>query len=156
MIQKDEVLMLLTDMQDKGIDVEQDIQNLYTYPTISYDTLKKIHDYRSLDLVDFYEKLRKSHNSKKSKLYINIMKSDEIENISGKQILTTLTALLNQLLQFKCEDQISFYKSSRAEEISYALEIYFKTYDISVALKLLQLVKADIIAMEYVNDRERS
>ena len=77
MITRSDLVLLLTDLQEKGIDVTEDITKLYQSSNIPVDVLKKINNSRPLDLLRFYEKLRESYNKKRSKLYINIMKSDE-------------------------------------------------------------------------------
>lgn len=144
MITRSDLVLLLTDLQEKGIDVTEDISKLYQSSNIPVDVLKKINNSRPLDLLKFYEKLRESYNKKRSKLYINIMKSDENAIEDVKTILTTLSALLNQILQFEAEDKSMFYTHSRADEITNVLKIYFETKNINPAYKLLSLVKADI------------
>ena len=153
MISRSDVVLLLTEIQAEGEDVSEDINNLYISQVIPIDILKKINDRRPLDLVLFYEKLRKSYDNKKSKLYINIMKSNENAINDSKTVLTTLSAMLNQILQFNCSDKAMFYKHARADEINKVLNIYFNTFNIEPALKLLTLIKADIVASESINGR---
>ena len=150
MITKNDVLLLLTELQERGVDTKEDVNLLLSSETIPLDILKKINTNMPMDILKFYEKLRKSYNAKKSKLYINIMKSDENLIKNPKTILTTLSALLNQILQFDVEDRISFYKFSRADEISKALVIYFSTFNLEPAKKLLELYKADIKVLEMI------
>lgn len=150
MITKTDVLLLLTDLQKNGIDTTEDIKVLMAAKSIPLDVLKKINDNRSLDALKFYEKLRSSYNSKKSKLYINIMRADENVLDNPVTVLTTLSAMLNQILQFKAEDKTIFFKHVRCEEIVQVLDIYFKTYNIKPALKLLTLIKADIKCLEMI------
>lgn len=150
MITRSDLVLLLTDLQEKGIDVTEDISKLYQTSNIPVDVLKKINDSRPLDLLKFYEKLRESYNKKRSKLYINIMKSDENAIEDVKTILTTLSALLNQILQFEAEDKSMFYTHSRADEITNVLKIYFETKNINPAYKLLSLVKADIKILDMI------
>ena len=73
MISRSDILLLLTDLQSKGIDVKDDINNLYSSQIIPLETLKKLNENRSLDLLNFYEKLRESYNKKRSKLYIRLI-----------------------------------------------------------------------------------
>jgi len=153
MISRSDIVLLLTELKENGEDVTQEISDLYKSQSIPFDILKKINDKRPLDLCSFYEKLRKSYDNKRSKLYINIMKSNENAINDSKTILTTLSALLNQILQYECSDKSMFLKHSRAEEIVQVLSIYFKTFNIEPALKLLTLIKADICALEYINGR---
>lgn len=150
MITRSDLVLLLTDLQEKGIDVTEDISKLYQTSNIPVDVLKKINDSRPLDLLKFYEKLRESYNKKRSKLYINIMKSDENAIEDVKTILTTLSALLNQILQFEADDKSMFYTHSRADEITNVLKIYFETKNINPAYKLLSLVKADIKILDMI------
>lgn len=155
MISRSDIVLLLTELQNNGEDVSKDISELYKSNTIPFEILKKINDKRPLDLCLFYEKLRKSYDNKRSKLYINIMKSNENAILDSKTILTTLSALLNQILQFECEDKSMFIKHSRADEIAKVLGIYFNTFNIEPSLKLLTLIKADIVALEYINSRRQ-
>lgn len=60
------------------------------------EVLKFINNYKPFDLINFYEKLRKSYNNKKSTLYINIMK--EVED--PQTVLTTLNSYSLQALLF--------------------------------------------------------
>ena len=150
MISRSDILLLLTDLQNKGIDVKEDINNLYSSSTIPLETLKKINENRPLDLLMFYEKIRESYNKKRSKMYINIMRADENAKNDAKTTLTTLSALLNQILQFECEDKPMFLKHARADEISRVLSIYFETYNIEPAYELLKLIKADCKVLQMV------
>ena len=151
MITRTDLVLLLTELQEKGIDVTEDINKLYqSGNSIPVDVLKKINDTRPLDLLKFYEKLRDSYNKKRSKLYINIMKSNENAITEVKTVLTTLSALLNQILQFEVEDKSMFYTHARADEIIKVLGIYFSTKNIDPAYKLLSLIKADIKTLDLI------
>ena len=142
MIKKTDILMLLTELQEKGEDVSKYIKTLYKTPEIPLDTIKFINEHRELDVVSFYEKLRSNYNHKKSDLYINIVK--ETDDLS--EILTTLAAYNLQVLLFakKLTDKDAFYKASRVEEVTRVLNNYYKTYDIDKCRLLLALIKADI------------
>lgn len=153
MIAKSDVILLLTELQNNGIDVKEEISKVLSSSLIPLDVLKKINENRSLDILEFYDKLRRSYNEKRSKLYINIMKSDENVISNPKTIITTLSALLNQILQYKPKDQALFYKHARADEIVKCLGIYFNTYNLEPSMRLLELTKADIVALETVNNR---
>lgn len=143
MIAKNDIILLLGEMENDGIDVKSDLLAVATSKSIPLDILKKINNYKTLDVLNFYEKLRKSYNAKKSKLFINIMKVDENLLDDPKTILTTLSALLNQILQYKPNDITMFYSHMRCDEIIKVLEIYFKTYNLEPAIQLLKLFKAD-------------
>ena len=151
MLNKSDVVVLINELQTKGINMDNELSSVMRSNTIPLSTLKKIHDFKSLDIINFYEKLRRSYNNKSSKLYINILKSDENVLDDPRTILTTLSALLNQILQFKVEDKVSFYNQARADEIVKVLEVYFKTYNLDPAMRLLNLFKADMVVLEYVS-----
>jgi len=153
MITRQDVLLLLTELEDQGVDCKEQIANLFTPNANMIEILRFINNNKSLDLVNFYEKLRKSYNHKSSKLYKNIVQCDENTEKDPNTTLTTLSALLNQILQFKVEDKAMWLKHSRADEIVKVLDIYLKNYDINPAFKLLTLVKADLVVLEYVNGR---
>ena len=146
MIKKTDILMLLTELQEKGEDVSKYIKTLYKTPEIPLDTIKFINEHRELDVVSFYEKLRSNYNHKKSDLYINIVK--ETDDLS--EILTTLAAYNLQVLLFakKLTNKDAFYKASRVEEVTRVLNNYYKTYDIDKCRLLLTLIKADIKLFE--------
>lgn len=78
------------------------------------------------------------------------MRADENAKNDAKTTLTTLSALLNQILQFECEDKPMFLKHARADEISKVLSIYFETYNIEPAYELLKLIKADCKVLQMV------
>lgn len=148
MIKKTDILLLLTELQDKGEDVSIYINKLYKTTSIPLDVIKFLNDRRELDVVSFYEKLRSNYNHKKSDLYINIVK--EITDI--EEVLTTLAAYNLQILLFakKLDNKESFYKATRAEEVTRVLNNYYKTYDISLCQTLLSLIKADIKLFEEI------
>lgn len=155
MINKTDLVLLLTDLQDKGINVDKEITEVMTSKMIPLSALKIINANRPMDLLEFYNKLRKSYNEKRSKLYINIMKSDENASMDAKTILTTLSALLNQIMQYQynATDKPLFIKHSRARDITKVLDLYCTTFDLNPAYQLLKLIKADIVVLEYSIDR---
>ena len=152
MISKNDCLILLGDIKNNGGDVSEQIAYLIKNQEPNADIVKFINENRQLDLTSFYDKIRKSYNEKRSKLYINIVK--EIED--PQDVLTTLSALLTQILLFSrnVENRVMFLRSSRAPQISLVLNNYFKTYDITTAQKLLKIIKADLKVCEYSNGRE--
>ena len=74
MISKNDCLILLTDLENKGLETQSQIKTLLSNNSVTLDVLKFINDNRQLDLTKFYEKLRKSYNNHKSNLYINCIK----------------------------------------------------------------------------------
>ena len=68
MLQKNDLILLLSEMQEQGIDVEKEITQVISSQSISLDILKKINDNRPLPVTNFYERVRKNHNQKKGRL----------------------------------------------------------------------------------------
>lgn len=151
MISKNDLFLILSEMQDNGIDTTKEFTKVAASRDIPLDIVKFINDNREMDVNKFYSYIRKSYNQKKSKLYINIMK--EIDDIN--EILTTLASLNLQILLFsrKVDDRQMFLRHARAEEISKVLTIYFQNYDLANCVKLLRLIKADIIAFEMLSGK---
>lgn len=149
MLQKTDLILLLTNIQEEhpDIDVKEYVDMTIKSPGINLDVLKFINEIRPLEVRQFYEKLRKSYNEKRSNLYINIVKSDETEI---KDVMVIMTSLLNQIMIFanKVEEKQLFLKHARADEISKAILIYLTKYDIAPSVKLLQLIKADLKALK--------
>lgn len=148
MFTKRDCVLLLTELQENGLNVKEQLNKVLRSDTVPLDVLKYINDNRELELTNFYRKIRKSYNDKKSKLYINIMKGVE----EPKTVLTTLSGMLTQILLHseKLENKNMFLKHARADEISYVLYNYVKSYDISKCLSLLTLIRSDIKAIEEI------
>lgn len=150
MIGKNDLLLLLADLEDKGIDTKRQSLQVLRSDEIDLEVIKFINDHRQMDLSRFYEKLRKSYNEKKSKLYVSIVK--EIEDPTD--VLTTLASMNLQILLFlktvEDKDKKMFIKFSRAEEIVQVLENYYKTYDITNCIRLLRVIKSDLKALESI------
>lgn len=154
-ISKHDCLLLLAELQNEGIDCKEVVKTLLSKEDPTIEVLKFINDNRQLDVTAFYEKLRKSYNNKKSKLYINIVK----ENFSEpKDILTTLASLNLQILLYNknVQDSNIFLKHCRFEEINMCLYNYARTYDFIPCQKLLKLIKADLKVLEAINGRNNS
>lgn len=153
MVTKDDLMLLLTELQETGLNVDSQLFKAATSSSIPLDVLKFINNERQLDVASFYELLRKNYNAKKSPLYKNIVRED----IASKptEVLTTLASLNLQILLFakKLEDDKMFLRHSRAEEITRVLNNYYKTYDLLPCVKLLRLIKADLCAFEFVAGR---
>lgn len=155
MITNNDCILLLSDLESKG---NQEAGNLIIKiagkGSVDLDVLKFINNNKPLEVIEFYEHIRKNYNKKKSNIYINIVKDVE----QPYEVLTTLSALLTQILLYSKkldENQTLFLKHSRAEEISKVLAYYFKTYDITKAIQLLKLIKLDLLALETVQGRRK-
>lgn len=149
MLTKNDLIILLTDIENQGIDVSKQFGLLLKSETIPAAVLKYINDVRQFDVAAFYDMLRKNYNHKKSPLYKNIVKE---EFTDPNEVLTTLCALNLQIMLFarKLNDSKMFLKHSRGEEITSVLNNYYKTYDLIPCLKALRLIKADLKAFELI------
>jgi hypothetical protein len=148
LITKNDCYLLLSEINDKGLDTSTAIKSLMSSNSPSLEVIKFINDNRQLDLTSFYEKIRKSYNTKRSKLYINIMKETE----QPQDVLITLSSLLTQILLFAkdVDDRQMFLRHSRADEITRVLSGYFKDFDLTNCVKLIKLFKVDIKALESI------
>ena len=151
MLQKSDLILLLTELQQNGEDVSAELSKVFASTGVSLEVLKFINDRRQFDVASFYEKMRKNHNDKKSPLYKNIV--SDIEDVN--EIITTLHAYILQVNLFAkhLENKQLFFKHARAEEVTRVLHKYYVDYDITSALKLIRLIKADIVAFETVGGR---
>lgn len=152
-ITKQDCLLLLTQLQEEGINCDEQFIQTMKESEPSLDVLRFINDNRQLDATMFYEKLRKSYNNKKSKLYINIVK----ESLDDpKDILTTLASLTLQIFLYnkQVENTTLFLNHVRLSEILLCMYNYSKTKDIIPCQKLLHIIKADIKVLEYINGRK--
>ena len=145
-ITKNDCLVLLSELTDKGIDCTQYVKQVIKDNGPSVEVLQFINENRELDLTRFYEKLRKSYNSKKSSLYINIMKDLE----EPQDVLTTLNSYTLQVLLFSkdVDDKQMFYDFTRLDAVYRCLAYYLKTFELIPCIKVLQLIKADIKVLE--------
>lgn len=152
MITKKDCVLLLSELQEKGIDVSSQLRELMASKSIPLDVLKYINDHRELEVTAFYNMLRVNYNKKKSNLYINIVK--EIDD--PQEVLTTLSALSLQELLYakKLDNPTLFLEHSRFKDIQKCLLNYAISYDITNCLNLMRLLKADCKALESLkNDR---
>lgn len=151
MISKNDIILLLTELEDKGIDIKPQLKKVFSNTSIPLDVVKFINDNRQLDLTSFYEKMRKNYNHKKSKLYISIVKDIE----DPTEILTTLSSYNLQVALYakQIEDNQMFLKHSRAREVNMVLAQYYTNYDLTNCLALLRLIKADLMACETITGR---
>ena len=73
MITRTDCILLLSDLEERGIDTTAILKETLKTAEPTLTTIKFINDNRELALAQFYEKIRKSYNKKKSNLYINIV-----------------------------------------------------------------------------------
>lgn len=147
MLTREDLLLLLDEIEQRGIGVKNYPYKLMMSARIPPEILKFVNDNRPLEINNFYEMLRKNHNKKKTPLYKNLVKG---EFDSNKEVLITLASLHLQILLYakKLEDETLFLKHSRAEEITQVLNNYYRTYDLIPCLKLLKLIRNDMKCFE--------
>ena len=147
-ITRNEAILLLTELESKGINIQKQLNAVIKNPIVPIDTIKFINNNRPLEIGLFYEKLRKAYNKKKSKVYVQIV--TEIEDRNPQDILTTLSALQLQIILFSKDvtDTQLFLKHSRMDSILECLSNYIKTYDLIPCVQLLSLIKADLKLFE--------
>ena len=149
MVTNNDLILLLSEIQATGQNVDKFVNKVLTSNHVNLEVLKFINDNRKLEVANFYELIRKNYNNKKSSLYKNIVKEEAKD---PSEVLTTLAALNLQILLFakKLDNNTTFLKHSRAEEITRVLNNYYKTYDLRPCNKLLHLIKADLKAFESI------
>ena len=152
MITKNDCLSILVHLEDSGVtNIDPYMRKLLVSREIPVEVLKFISDNRGLEISNFYEMLRKNHNKKKSPLYTNIVR----EQTEEKEVLTTLSCLLTQILLYgkKLSNPELFFKEARAEEITRVINTYFKTGIYEECITLLKLIKSDLLVLEYIAGR---
>lgn len=149
MLKKNDLILLLTQLQDRGINVSAQLKKVIISKEIPLDVVKFINDNRQLDVTRFYEQLRKSYNAKRSSLYINLVKEELSDPTDA---LTTLASFNLQVLLFAkhLENPTLFLGQSRAEEVTRVLNNYYKTYDLKPVIELRALIKSDLKAFEKI------
>jgi hypothetical protein len=155
MITKNDCLTVLVSLEDKGIDIDNQMKKLLSSKDIPLDVLKFISDNRGIEVANFYEMLRKKHNQKKSPLYHNIVK----DITDPDEIVTTLACLLVQITLYsrKLETNKEIFKREvRAEEITRVLNDYYNTGLLDQCLALIKLLKTDLLVLEYISGRRES
>lgn len=150
MITRNDTILLLTELQEQGVDTGKLVEVALRSSEVNVTVIKFINSHRPFEANKFYEKIRKSYNDKKSTLYRNIVK----ENLDDpNDVLTTLASLNLQILLYSknVDDKQMFLRHMRFEEICAALLNYSKKYDLVPCIKLLQRIKADLKAFQYFN-----
>jgi hypothetical protein len=150
MITKNDCLSILVSLEDKGINIDNQMKKLLTAKEVPIETLKFILDNRGIEVANFYEMLRKKHNQKKSPLYHNIVK----DTTDPEEIITTLACLLVQISLYSNKLTMNkeiFQREVRAEEISRVLNNYYATGMLDSCLTLMKLLKSDLVVLEHIN-----
>lgn len=154
MITRDDCMSILVKLEDRGVDkasINKCMRQLMVSKEIPLEVLKFISVNRGIEVTNFYELLRSNHNKKKSPLYLNLVK--EIED--KEEVLTTLSSMLTQIFLYsrKLADADQFLKAVRAEEITRVLADYCQTGNTESCIKLIKLIKSDILVLEYIAGR---
>lgn len=151
MITKNDCMSILVKLGDEGTNTDKEIKKLLLSKEIPLEIIKFIADNRGIEVMNFYEMLRKSHNKKKSPLYTNIVREQE----DIQEVVITLSSLLTQIALYgaKLEDPTEFYKTVRANEITEILNKYYTEQEYSLPIKLLKVIKSDLVVLEYISGR---
>jgi hypothetical protein len=152
MITKNDCLTILVSLEDRGVNIDQQMKKLLTTKEIPMDILKFILDNRGIEVANFYEMLRKKHNQKKSPLYHNIVK----DITDPEDIITTLACLLVQITLYSKKlpaNKEIFQREVRAEEISRVLNNYYSTGMLDSCIALMKLLKSDLLVLEHISGR---
>lgn len=149
MLKKNDLILLLTQLQESGVDVSSKLKQVILSKELPLDVIKFINDNRQLDVTGFYEQLRKSYNNKRSSLYINLVREEVKE---PTDVLVTLSSLNLQILLYAkhLDNPQLFLSHSRAEEITRVLNNYYNTYDLKPALLLRDLIRSDLKVFESI------
>ena len=151
MLKKNDLILLLTQLQESGVDVSSQLKQVVVSSEVSklIDVIKFINDNRQLDVTGFYEQLRKSYNEKRSSLYINLVREEPKD---PTEVLITLASLNLQILLYAkhIDNPQLFLSHSRAEEITRVLNNYYKTYDLKPVLLLRDLIRSDLKVFESI------
>lgn len=152
MITKNDCLTILVSLEDRGVNIDQQMKKLLTAKEIPVEVLQFILTNRGIEVANFYEMLRKKHNQKKSPLYHNIVK----DITDPEEIITTLACLLVQITLYGKKlsyNKDIFQREVRAEEISRVLNSYYATGTLDGCLALIRLIKADLLVLEHISGR---
>lgn len=151
MLKKNDLILLLTQLQESGVDVSSQLKQVIMSSDVSklIEVIKFVNDNRQLDVTGFYEQLRKSYNSKRSSLYINLVREEPKD---PTEVLITLSSLNLQILLYAkhLDNPQLFLAHSRAEEITRVLNNYYKTYDLKPVLLLRDLIRSDLKVFESI------
>lgn len=150
MITKDDCMSILLKLEDQGININNMMRKLVIAKDTPLEVLQFIAQNRGVEALNFYEMLRVRYNKKKTPLYKNILKEN-----SDDEVTTILACLLTQIVLYskKLDSKELFLKEIRAEEIARVLHVYFETDDLEQCKKLLHLIKADLMVLEYLNGK---
>ena len=152
MITKNDCLTILVSLEDRGVNIDQQMKHLLTSKEIPIDVLRFILVNKGIEVANFYEMLRKKHNQKKSPLYHNIVK----DITDPEELITTLACLLVQITLYSkklTSNKEIFQREVRAEEISRVLNNYYATGTLDNCLSLIKLLKTDLLVLEHISGR---
>lgn len=153
MITRDDTILLLTELEESGIDVKKMLEVAMKSQDANVAVIKFINSHRPFESNKFYEKIRKSYNDKRSTLYLNIVNENLVD---ADAVLTTLASYNLQALLFSktVSDKQMFLSHIRFDEVCATLYKYSKTSDLVPCIMLLEKIKADIKAFQYFNKNE--
>lgn len=154
MLTNNDLSILLMDLEDAGAEgASKMLARTLGRPGVDFEALRYVTARRQLDVAGFYGRMRKNCNEKRSDLYKNIVKGEW----DADKALSTLHAFALQAFLYSRhvpeESKQMFFRHVRAEEVSRVLHDYYASYDLAGVLKMLSLIKADLMAFEAAEGR---
>lgn len=140
MLTSQDLIYFLTKCNTKEADVI--IRKLLTSSAFKGEAISYLNSTRSIDIVNFYEHLRKSYNEKRSSLYINLMKEDlPLED----QVITLASYILQANIYLKkAINRPLFIRESEVNNSALALQKYYSQEDLLEVRNQLNKIKEDI------------
>lgn len=150
MITTELCLEKLTDLESKGINVDEYVEQILSTGTVNFNTLSFIVKNGLSAAKNFYELLRVKHNKNNSPLYKNIV---DFTSLEDKQLPIVLGSLLTQINIFATtieneEERDTFFYEMRAVDICRALSKFYSTNNYSACSEILSLLKSDVLVLE--------
>lgn len=154
MLTNNDLSLILIDMEAEGVPgATEALRKTLGKPGVDFEALRFVNSNRQLDVAGFYERIRKNQNDKRSDLYKNIVRGDWDADCA----LSTLHAFALQayLYSRKVSDDAKqmFFRHARSEEVARVLHSYYENYDLSGVLRVLSLLRADLMAFESASGR---
>lgn len=124
MIDKYDAYQKLFTIKNRGVDVVPMLKELASLEEPSKAVLEFIMKHDKIDQEEFYQALRGKNNSKRSRLYSQLLKED----ISDYELSKSVSSLITQVIIFSesmsNQDRVKFYSHMKLKECIDALNDY--------------------------------
>lgn len=141
MITKQEAYQKLFTIKNRGVDVIPVLKELTMLDEPNRKILEFIMTYETIDQEEFYQTLRGKNNSKRSRLYSQLLK----EEVSDYELSKSVSSLITQVLIFSesmsDQDKFKFYSHMRLKDCMDAVSDYAMSMN---PIKLRE-IKASIV-----------